>query len=176
MNDSTGGYRGSRRAGLLAAVAVVAVLATATACGGSASSSSDGSASGTDQMLAYSQCMRAHGVTDFPDPNASGNVQVAPGSLNDPMNSPQEQTAENECRHLLPGGGTSGSVDQQKVDQLLKLAQCMRANGVPNFPDPTVSGGNVTLNGSFAFNSPQFQKAERACKSVTPAGLFPSAS
>jgi hypothetical protein len=65
---------------------------------------------------------------------------------------------------------------QQDASQLLKLARCMRAHGVPSFPDPSTSGGSVILGGTFNFGSPQFQKAERACKSLIPAGLFPPES
>jgi hypothetical protein len=189
MKIDRGSNRGSWRAGLLAVAAAVAVLATATACGGSASSSSAGSGSGSGsgsasggsadgQMLAYSQCMRAHGVPDFPDPNASGNMQVAPGSPNDPMNGPQEQVANTECRHLEPGGGAAGTggVNQQVVSQYLKLSQCMRAHGATTFPDPTVSGNNIYFKGTFDYNSPQWQQAERACNSLAPAGFFSSRS
>jgi len=158
---------------LLAAMAVIGVLATATACGGSASSSSGSALGGSaNQMLAYSQCMRAHGVPDFPDPDASGNIQVRPGSPNDPMNGPQEQVANDDCQHLLPGGGTSGTgANQQEVSQDLKLAQCMRAHGATNFPDPTVSGNSVSFQGTFYYRSPQWQRAEQSCKSLAPAGF-----
>jgi len=177
MNNDTGGTRSSRSAGLAAVLAVVAVLAAA--CGGSAPSSSTDAASGGStayqKALAYSECMRSHGVPDFPDPNAEGNIQVAPGSPNDPMNNSVGQAAENACRHLLPGSSSSNTgTEQQTVDQLLNLAKCMRAHGEPTFPDPKVSGGSVTLPAGLDFSSPQFKAAERACKSLIPAGLFPS--
>ena len=74
MNDKTGGRRGPRRAAVLAVVAAVAVLATA--CGGACLRSSGGSASTGSATyradLAYAQCMRTHGVPNFPDPNPSG--------------------------------------------------------------------------------------------------------
>lgn len=155
-----------------------AALVTVTACGG-ASPSSAGSASGgaADQALAYSQCMRAHGVPDFPDPNASGNFQVAPGSPNDPLNTPQEQVANDDCQRLLSGGGTStGGENQQAVSQDLKLAECMRTHGAANFPDPTVHGNSVYFQGNFDYDSPLWQKAEQACKSLAPAGFFSSTS
>jgi hypothetical protein len=179
MDKDYGGSRRSWRAGRVATMAAGAVLATVTACSGGASSaaSASGGSTGYEQMLAYSECMRAHGVPDFPDPNAAGNIHVAPGSRNDPMNGPQEPKANSTCRHLEPGGGVASTgVDEQLVSQDLKLAQCMRAHGVPNFPDPTVSGGNVTFQGAFDTGSPQFQNAERGCKSLVPAGMFPSSS
>jgi hypothetical protein len=165
---------------------MTAAAVLAAACGGSASSSvSAAGGSGTQKMLAYSECMRSHGVPDFPDPNASGNIQVTPGSPSDPINSPQEQVANNICRHLEPGGGeTNPAAAQQALSQDLKIASCMRKNGMPNFPDPTVTnvngGQNVTLGlakaGITNFSSPQFQAAERACKSLIPADMFPSGS
>ena len=71
MNDKTGGNRGPRRAAALTAVAAVAVLATA--CGVVHVHISSSASSPTyAQVLALAQCMRSHGVPDFPDPDASG--------------------------------------------------------------------------------------------------------
>ncbi len=168
--------------------AAVAVLATA--CGGGASSPA-GSASGGSaryqQALAYSECMRSHGVLNFPDPDAAGNIiqHVAAGQPTG--DTPQEQKADNACHHLLPGGGTSNTGTQRRtISQLLKLATCMRNHGEPDFPDPTVSSatagtntvslpGNITLglgSAGIDIKSRQFQAAERACRSLIPAGLF----
>jgi len=50
----------------------------------------------------------------------------------------------------------------------------MRHNGVPGFPDP-VNGQlrlTVTPGGALDPNSPQFQAALRACKSLEPPGLL----
>ena len=97
------GYRGWRGVGYLVVTAAVAVLATA--CAGGASSPA-GSASGGSaryqQALAYSECMRSHGVLNFPDPDAAGNIiqHVAAGQPTG--DTPQEQKADNACHHLLP--------------------------------------------------------------------------
>ena len=94
MNNDYGGDRRLRRAGLLPAMAAVAVLTAA--CGGSASSSSSaGGSANYQQALAYSECMRAHGVADFPDPDAQGNIiQHVSGSQPDDENSSVFQAAE----------------------------------------------------------------------------------
>jgi hypothetical protein len=177
MNSDYGRNRESRRAGPLAVVTAVAVLAAATACSGPAASPGPASGGATGQMLAYSQCMREHGVPDFPGPNAAGNIQVTPGSPNDPMNGSQEQVADNDCKHLLPGGGSgTGGGNQRAISRDLELARCMRAHGATNFPDPAVSGNGAGFRGNFDFSSPQWQQAERSCKSLAPAGFFPSAS
>jgi hypothetical protein len=54
--------------------------------------------------LRMSQCMRAHGIKDFPDPNSQGGIAVAarPGSDLDP-NNPQFKAAAAVCQHLMPG-------------------------------------------------------------------------
>jgi hypothetical protein len=67
------------------------------------------------QMLAFSKCMRAHGLKDFPDPTSGGiQIHVTPGSDLNP-NSQQFQKAQNACQGLIPfksgsakGGGGGG--------------------------------------------------------------------
>jgi len=62
------------------------------------------------ELLAYSVCMRAHGIKDFPDPSNGGlQVRVQPGSDLDP-NNPQFQSAQKTCQKNLPfkGAGLKG--------------------------------------------------------------------
>ena len=56
------------------------------------------------QLLKFSACMRAHGVTNFPDPimQARGPSLIVPSSQVDP-NNPSVQAAQNACQKLLPG-------------------------------------------------------------------------
>jgi hypothetical protein len=57
------------------------------------------------KMLAFSACMRAHGVKDFPDPSNGGlQIQVHPGSDLDPSN-PTFQKAQQACQKDLPFKG-----------------------------------------------------------------------
>jgi hypothetical protein len=59
------------------------------------------------QMLAFSACMRAHGLKDFPDPSNGGlQIHAHPGSDLNPDN-PTFQRAQQACRGNLPfkGGG-----------------------------------------------------------------------
>jgi hypothetical protein len=56
------------------------------------------------ELLRYSQCMRSHGVPNFPD-LGQNNPSPPPGNgagLN--PNSPQFQAASSACQHLLPAG------------------------------------------------------------------------
>ena len=78
--------------------------------------------------------MRANGVPNFPDPGPRG-YQITPGSGINPL-SPVNQTAFNTCEKYLPASGHSPPLPASMRHQELLLADCMRANGVPNFPDP----------------------------------------
>ena len=188
MNDKTGGNRGLRRAGALAVAAAVAVLATA--CGGSAPSSA--SAPTYAQELALAQCMRSHGVPNFPDPDASGgytltsngSIEGAGGSSID-INSSQAQAAYGDCRHLLPGAPSISQLEQQVQQEqqrqaralpaLLKWEQCVRSHGVPNFS--LGLGGQSPApgkSGAVNPNSPQFQAALTACQHLLPPGAHVS--
>jgi hypothetical protein len=74
------------------------------------------------------------------------------------------------CAMAVSSCGTSGGAPAAKAGPLLKLAQCMRAHGVPNFPDPPSTGGLIIPN-SINTGSPAFQSAQRACASLgAPAG------
>lgn len=60
------------------------------------------------------------------------------------------------------GSGSSSSA--------LALANCMRAHGVPSFPDPAAGGGGVNLAGTgINPESPAFKSARQACAKLVPA-------
>ena len=173
-----------QRAAVLAVTAGAALLTAA--CGGSspsASGSGGSSATGASSIhanqLAFAQCMRAHGVPNYPDSglavgigSGSGGSTQSGSGIN--PQSPQFQAALQACRHLLPNGGQITPAQQkQQEGQLLKLAQCMHAHGVPDFPEPNGKGQipvPATPGSGLNPNSPQFQAAQKACRSLAPAG------
>ena len=58
------------------------------------------------QMLAFSACMRAHGLKDFPDPSNGGlQIQTHPGSDLNPDN-PTFQRAQQACQKYMPFKGS----------------------------------------------------------------------
>ena len=59
-----------------------------------------GGGSNTSQAVKFAQCMRSHGVPNFPDPVAGGGISIPAGV--DP-NSPQFQSAVQACQAELPG-------------------------------------------------------------------------
>jgi len=183
MTERAGGRWGptrSWRAGGLAVTAGLVLLVAA--CGGSpspaGSSGSDaGGSTQAQQDLAYAQCMRSHGVTDYPDPSSGGGFGAISSQVQD---NPDYGTADHDCRHLLPGGGQLPSGEnkvEQNLPQLLKLAQCMRSHGVPHYPDPDPNrrpGPGITNNRQELAlegvdpNSPQFQAASQTCERLLP--------
>lgn len=65
-----------------------------------------------------------------------------------------------KARSTASGGGASGP---------LAFSECMRTNGVPNFPDPQ-PGGNFALNGSVNPASPAFRAAQSKCQKLLGGG------
>jgi hypothetical protein len=145
----------------------------------SSSSSQSGSASPDSQAVAYSACVRAHGVPNFPDPKVTTNgneVKVAIGVNPSISGNPHFNSAQQACRKLLPGGGpgegSNHQISPQEQSGYLKAAACIRTHGIPNFPDPTFSGGGVHVSQKgFNPHSPQVRAAEEACQSLIPGGL-----
>ena len=117
-----------------------------------------------------SQCMRAHGIASFPDPDCSGNILVTPAD-HLAQGSPQfTGAADRACHHLLPNGGAPTAAQLAQLEtRALKFSQCMRTHGLPTFPDPNVSAGGISvdLNG-LSRDSPAFQGAQQACKTLLP--------
>jgi hypothetical protein len=151
---------------------------SSSSSGSSSSSSSSGAASPDSQAVAYSACIRAHGVPNFPDPKVSVNgseVKVAIAVNPSISGNPHFNSAQQACRKLLPGGeggGPGHQISPQEQSQYLKAAACIRAHGVPSFPDPTFSSGGVHISHkNLNVHSPQMQAAEVACQSLIPGGL-----
>jgi hypothetical protein len=133
-------------------------------------------------MLAFAECMRSHGVPDFPDPRPPGQIPrgnafepAATGGFTANPNSPAYQAASTDCRSLADASPvTPGSVNRVMASQL-RFAVCMRAHGVTNFPDPT-STGEIGDNGAISGvnqNAPAYRAAEDTCRHVLALPLLP---
>jgi hypothetical protein len=170
------------------AVALIATpLVLLAGCGGSPSTTSAntplaGDSTGPPSAVAYSACMRAHGVPNYPDPDSSGQLPKTDAQRLG-VSTSRYQSAQRACQHVLPSGV---SIQQQEhqcmensncspamVQQMLaadqRLARCMRSHGVPNFPDPTTDSHgpvfNITAAGisDAASHSRQFLAALNEC-------------
>ena len=138
----------SRNLWPLSALALVALIGAG--CGGNGDSA-EGNTTASNQAKAvkFAQCMRENGVSQFPDPDASGNLTID-GVLNGSGidgDGPTWQQAIDVCKDLQPPGFTGGgerSAGEQEA--ALQFARCIRENGVPDFPDPAQGQPLVDTN------------------------------
>ena len=121
----------------LGPLAIVAVIAAGCGSNGPARTSATATASpekasAREKAVRFAECIRAHGVADFPDPNAKNEfeygVSVTPAVW---------KRATAACKDLQPPGTLSSKRTPKEQSGALKFAQCMRDNGVKDFPDPT---------------------------------------
>jgi len=136
--------RTHRPPGALVMAVIVAVIAAG--CGGTPSSNGARTATAAhvsttnrtrsltarEKAVKFSECRRAHGVSDFPDPNASGEFP----SYGVSVTAAVWTKAVAACKSLQPPGSLSAHLTQTQLSAALKFAQCVREHGVPDFPDP----------------------------------------
>jgi len=159
------------------AAAAIAAATVIAACGSNSPSSPSSGGPPTQAQIQQEQqdavrfadCVRSHGVSNFPDPTTS--PREFKNALS--MQSPAFQSAETACGHLLPGGGPrsqSAAHSQAQIAALLAFARCLRSHGFPSFPDPT-SSGQVThemlAQAGINLHQPAMLEAADACVSVT---------
>ena len=163
-------------------IAIVISCGTLIAACGSSSPSTHDPAKGYSQALAFSICMRAHGVSNFPDPSTRGggvDLSITPSSgIN--TEAPAFQSAQHSCQHLMPGvGQPSAQASAQAKAQLLRTSECIRAHGITDFPDPQTGsppsnraayssimgfdGAFLAVPSSINPQSPAFKQAAAAC-------------
>jgi hypothetical protein len=105
--------------------------ATSAATASSPDTGASKSATDQDKAVKFAECIRGHGVPHFPDPDAKGDfvfgIDVTPAVW---------QKAVHACRALQPPGALSGKRSPKQQSAALRFAQCIRENGVKDFPDP----------------------------------------
>jgi hypothetical protein len=131
----------NRRRRPLAALALMAMVALISACGSTAPATGSGSGDNTSpnaqKAVKFAQCMRSNRVSDFPDPTAGKLTidAIANGSSLD-TSTPAFKQALSACKDLEPAGFTGSKRSPQQMQAALKFAQCIREDGVKDFPDP----------------------------------------
>ncbi|MFY1674628.1 hypothetical protein ACN27G_32590 [Plantactinospora sp. WMMB334] len=142
-------------------------VATAQGGGGAGPTASASAAamSDEDRRLEFAKCMRENGV-EMPDPEpGEGGIRIQRRPGDDPA---KTQAAMEACRHLLPDGGQV-QLNPEQVEQLRKMATCMRENGVPDFPDPGPDGTmQLPGRGALKLDDPTFQAAMEKCRGEFP--------
>jgi hypothetical protein len=147
----------------VAAVMTLATLALLTAAcsaspasAGSAGSADAGGSASSRSDVAFSACMRSHGLPNYPDPIVVGGVTTLPkeSAQHLGVSSSRFDAAQTSCQPMLPATGGSltasslqqcylaGVCPQALVQQAMNagrlFAQCMRSHGVPSWPDPSI--------------------------------------
>jgi hypothetical protein len=158
--------------------ALVAVALPLAACGSSGSPSGSTGVGKRAALVTFARCMRANGVSDFPDPTGRGGLSIdeqrsssggSSLSVNGvTVNAPAFQSAMRTCLRDLPNGGQPQPLSASRRAEVVRFAQCMRTHGLSGFPDPTFQGGRVGFdfgNTGINPNSPAFRTAQAACGS-----------
>ena len=116
--------------------------------------------------VAYAGCLNKHGI----EVNAlkTGGLIWAAGPGVPGRDSPRDVAAERDCKSVLPKGGLprvpTPTQTEQSLLLMLRWAKCIRAHGVPNFPDPTSRGLRISPSSGIDLNSPAFLGAEKSCQ------------
>jgi hypothetical protein len=145
-----------------AALAATAILALAGCSAGGTSSGSAGAHGGNPNspdadLMQMVQCFRAHGMPEWPDPNYD--PRDGRWHLDGP---PLKADTRQACAAVMPHATPASPVPSAQFHDLLRYAQCLRAHGVPNWPDPTVDGVFTTdINPK---TDPAVQAAEPECE------------
>ncbi len=160
----------------VASVVTVGLVLPAAACSGSpgshvaqlgttatqSSTNAQAASARHNGGLAFSRCMRSHGVPQFPDPDSSGAIpKVSVQQLG--VSSSQFQAAQSACASLLQPSNTQV---QQTLIGMLDFARCMRSHGVHSWPDPTTdSDGQAAfdLHGRINPDTPQMDTKSGRC-------------
>jgi hypothetical protein len=130
----------------------------------------------TQLLDEWATCMRSHGDPGQVDPtiDANGVIHITfPSTGNSPDVLGGRGSTDNACSAYLTAASTAlrGGHPLQKPDpaKLEKFSQCMRAHGIPDFPDP--SGGGLSIQthpgSDLSPQNPTFQNASKLCAKKT---------
>jgi hypothetical protein len=146
----------------------VASLAGSHGASGSTTTVPKGNA--TQLYARWADCMRQHGVS-MADPTVDGHGVVNINASKVDMAT--FQSANTACKSLesaarAANGGTKA--DKPDPAKLLRFAKCMRAHGIPDFPDPSTNGG-IELHADSRSSdinpsNPVFQRAQTTCQPI----------
>lgn len=171
---------------LVAALTVAAI----TACGSNSSGTTNSPGSGPSHAqirrfqsdaIKFTDCIRAHGIADFPDPPTMNSPSSGRTWKNAFANqSPGFVAAATACQHFMPPapGHSQGSAPSRaQIAAMLAFARCIRGHGLANFPDPTAGGITHQMVAAAGVNlhQPAVREAADACVGVTHGYLTTSA-
>lgn len=163
-------------------IVAAATATSVTACGSNSPGSASGSSSGSTRAqiqrfqsdaIKFTDCIRAHGIANFPDPPTLNNPSSGHIWKNAFANqSPGFVSAATACRHFMPRVGAdrrTAAPSRGQITAMLAFARCIRSHGFTTFPDPTSSGITHELIAAAGINlhQPAVLQAADACVGVT---------
>lgn len=163
------------------AAAAGACAAVVAGCGSGGHAASHTTPSGTSNaqtqaiLRELTQCIRQHGVPNFPDmtyDQRTGKVQVPPGTRKPPQNT------MDACRSIasrLPAEGMDRPATAAEMAKLRELSQCMRRHGLPDWPDPNANGAFPLPPRLRQGGKVMMRTQLQACRQYFPAGGIQSA-
>jgi hypothetical protein len=155
------------------ALGTVTALMAVSACGAAGRAGGPTTPTGTNSRQAallheYVECVRAHGVPDFPDGSVDSH-----GVVSFPDSAPRvPDGAVTACQvffNQLPlQPASSPPVPQRLFQELLSFARCMRGHGVPDWPDPAPDGTFFLDSRLIAAGKLGFTRQVQACVQANP--------
>ena len=171
----------------VASLPTTTTLGTSGATSGSGSSTTTPTAGNPTQLLnEWAACMRSHGDPNQADPTITANKVIdiiwdpaTPGGYSGTNKGGQGNSGPGQyCRAYLTAAQTAlqGGRPRKLPSQAeqVKYSECMRANGIPDFPDPTGNGQVLNMGGDLIPSNPTFQHASKVCAQKTGVPTFGS--
>jgi hypothetical protein len=120
-----------------------------------------------EELVEYAQCIRANGYAEFPDPTPEGRMQLRI----DRASAGKFEAAQRACTDELPSGmaAMNAPMTPERLEALVEFAECMRASGVPDFPDPSPQG-QFELTRAMDMGSAQARQAVETCRESNSIG------
>jgi hypothetical protein len=157
-------------------IAALAVAMTGCGAGNDTAPAAPSSSAGSDIAVIgreYSKCVRDHGVPNYPDMVDLGGrlgLPDGPGAEEAARALKQNKAVQDACKPILdrlPASAQKAAAPtQEEMRKLLQYAECMRANGVPEWPDPTADG-EFPIKGTGLereIKSPRLTQASETCE------------
>ena len=117
---------------------------------------------------AAAKCMRANGFPDYPDPVEINGAWTFPQSAADMAPKPAPECTEEFRRAGALPGATARAVTPDELVKLRRWGECIRANGLPDWPDPDADGIFHPQPAAPAGDDPRWVQADTACRGLEP--------
>jgi hypothetical protein len=159
-------------ASVLCVAACALILAACGGAGVGVSAAGTSNSGNNEAGLTFAKCMRGHSVSSFPDPGgaATSGISILGISIPPTMNihAPAFQAALNVCMKAFNAGHPRPPISRSQKVAAVTFSECMRAHGVPNYPDPLFPpGGGIEIGprpgSNVNMSAPAVAQAQKVC-------------